>query len=50
MNNENTKELIIITWKSHVKIAVDPEKALWLIISSFDEIEDIEVVEYHKLA
>tara|TARA_A100001201_G_scaffold143577_2_gene145920 strand:- start:429 stop:584 length:156 start_codon:yes stop_codon:yes gene_type:complete len=47
MNNEqNKKELILITWKSGAMIAVDKDQALNEIVAYFDSIEDIQLVEY----
>jgi DNA-binding transcriptional regulator YiaG len=43
---QQTKELILITWKSGAMIAVDREQALDEILASFDDIEDIAVVDY----
>mgnify|MGYP003659855518 FL=1 len=45
-SEQKTKELILITWKSGAMIAVDRDKALDEILASFDDIEDIAVVDY----
>tara|TARA_R110002110_G_scaffold72238_4_gene192334 strand:+ start:1728 stop:1952 length:225 start_codon:yes stop_codon:yes gene_type:complete len=45
-SEQQTKELILITWKSGAMIAVDRDQALDEILSSFDDIEDIAVVDY----
>ena len=45
-SEQQTKELILITWKSGAMIAVDREQALDEILASFDDIEDIAVVDY----
>jgi len=47
MNNEqNKKEIVIITFESGHMIAVDKDQALDEIIAYFDNIEDITVVDY----
>ena len=43
---QQTKELILITWKSGAMIAIDRDQALDEILASFDDIEDIAVVDY----
>ena len=43
---QQTKELILITWKSGAMIAVDRDRALDEILASFDDIEDLAIVDY----
>ena len=47
MNNEqNKKEIVIITFESGHMIAVDKDQALNEILAYFDNIQDIQLVEY----
>lgn len=47
MNNEqNKKEIVIITFESGHIIAVDKDRAIDEIVAYFDSIEDIQLVEY----
>ena len=47
MNNEqNKKEIVIITFESGHMIAVDKDQALNEILAYFDNIQDIQLVDY----